>query len=280
MSTTYAGNTVAITSSTNATPIVVTATAHGRANGDVVNVAGHLTNTAANGQWVVASAAANTFALTSSVGNGVGGATGTVSAYVGSVTLQSDGDTDNATSRNPAPQGLADRLAMLKADYDQRLLGIFPIVPTKSVTRVVRGTPFAPAANWIAIATLIGSEIFQSVAAGTGLYIPVSLPQGAIWTGATAYISGAASPATKIQVGGYTITPTTGAIATVLGVGTDGAPSITRHALSTAAGTAVVDNTLNQYLLQVFAEQGAGAGTSFYWGATITYTLNATDASA
>ena len=72
----------AIASSTNATPIVVTATSHGFANGDLVYIGDHLTNTAANGLWKIANQAANTFELTNPVsaanvtGNGVGGATG------------------------------------------------------------------------------------------------------------------------------------------------------------------------------------------------------------
>ncbi|SRR6266496_427455 len=71
-----------IVSSTNATPIVVTATAHGFTNGDLVFIDGHTTNTAANGFWKIANQAANTFELTNpvsaanSTGNGVGGATG------------------------------------------------------------------------------------------------------------------------------------------------------------------------------------------------------------
>ena len=69
--------TVAITSSTNATPIVVTRNSHGLSNGDTVIVNGHTTNTKANGVWEIANVAANTFELVGSVGNGVGGATGT-----------------------------------------------------------------------------------------------------------------------------------------------------------------------------------------------------------
>lgn len=71
-----------IASSTNATPIVVTATAHGFSNGDIVYIGDHATNTAANGLWAISGVAANTFNLTdyitgaNSVGNGVGGATG------------------------------------------------------------------------------------------------------------------------------------------------------------------------------------------------------------
>jgi hypothetical protein len=72
----------AIASSTNATPIVVTATAHGFSNGDIVVIGGHATNTAANGVWAITGVAANTFNLTdpvsgaNAVGNGIGGATG------------------------------------------------------------------------------------------------------------------------------------------------------------------------------------------------------------
>ena len=69
--------TQAITSSTNATPIVVTRASHGRANGDTVVIAGHTTNTNANGTWKLANVATNTYELEGSVGNGVGGATGT-----------------------------------------------------------------------------------------------------------------------------------------------------------------------------------------------------------
>ena len=71
-----------ITSSTNATPIVVTtSTAHGFTNGDLVFIDGHATNTAANGFWVITAASGSVFSLTTpagtnAVGNGVGGATG------------------------------------------------------------------------------------------------------------------------------------------------------------------------------------------------------------
>ncbi len=81
--TTNEGEAKNIVSSTNATPIVVTITAHGYSNGNIVTIRNHAINTAANGTWTVASATVNTFALTGSVGNGVGGATGT--AVVGEI---------------------------------------------------------------------------------------------------------------------------------------------------------------------------------------------------
>lgn len=64
-----------ITDATNATPIVVTSTAHDLLNGDMVSISGVTGNTAANGDWIITNQAANTFELvaldgTTSVGNG------------------------------------------------------------------------------------------------------------------------------------------------------------------------------------------------------------------
>lgn len=80
---TATGKVALISSSTNASPIVVTTTAaHGYSNGDIVVIGGHTTNTAANGTWQIAGVTSTTFQLTTrldgvnSTGNGVGGATG------------------------------------------------------------------------------------------------------------------------------------------------------------------------------------------------------------
>lgn len=54
---------VAVTSSTDATPIVVTATAHGFVTGDRVLIFGHTTNIAANGIFKVTRITADTFSL-------------------------------------------------------------------------------------------------------------------------------------------------------------------------------------------------------------------------
>ncbi len=75
---------IAITSTTDATPIVVTATSHGLATGDRVMIYGHTTNVAANGYYTITYVSANTFSLqdrdtgTSIAGSGAGagGATG------------------------------------------------------------------------------------------------------------------------------------------------------------------------------------------------------------
>lgn len=75
----------AVTGATNATPIVVTAVGHGRATGEVVQVAGVLGNTAANGTWTITVTGANTFSLTGSVGNGAYTSGGSVLATVLSI---------------------------------------------------------------------------------------------------------------------------------------------------------------------------------------------------
>lgn len=53
----------AITGATNATPIVITATAHGFTNGDIVSIQGVGGNANANGKFRIANQATNTFEL-------------------------------------------------------------------------------------------------------------------------------------------------------------------------------------------------------------------------
>lgn len=65
-------------SSTNSTPIIITKAAHGCVTGDIVHLYNHAVNTNANGVWSITWLSANTFSLDSSVGNGVGAATGSL----------------------------------------------------------------------------------------------------------------------------------------------------------------------------------------------------------
>jgi hypothetical protein len=68
-----------ITNATNATPIAITSTAHGYANGDLVYITGVVGNTRANGgPFVVGASAANTFTLLDTVGNAPWTSGGTV----------------------------------------------------------------------------------------------------------------------------------------------------------------------------------------------------------
>ena len=98
--------TKSITSSTNASPIVITLASHGYTTGDTVVITGHTTNTKANGTWEIISVTSGTFSLTGSTGNGVGGATGTVRLRNNSrVVLASDIGVKNLASHGNAGSG-------------------------------------------------------------------------------------------------------------------------------------------------------------------------------
>jgi hypothetical protein len=75
---------LAITSATNASPSVITVTAHGYVNGDTVLINGATGNTAINGFRIVKNATANTFTMTDLPGVAINGN----GAYAGSATAQ------------------------------------------------------------------------------------------------------------------------------------------------------------------------------------------------
>lgn len=132
-----AGGSVSITSSTNASPIVVqTSAAHGRVAGDTVDIYGHQTNTAANGQWIVDVPDATHLSLRSSTGNGVGGATGTVDflAFGAAFQQPSDGDAANAASVDTPFQAEADREVALLVST-----GVYKLADLKHVVRNLSG---------------------------------------------------------------------------------------------------------------------------------------------
>lgn len=83
----------AITNATNAAPIVLTSTAHGRSSGDTVTVSGVVGNTAANGTWLILANDANTITLLGTTGNG---------AYVSGGTVGRKRFTFNSTLRREA----------------------------------------------------------------------------------------------------------------------------------------------------------------------------------
>lgn len=122
--------TQSIASSTNATPIVVTHTAHGSSNGDTRIISGHTTNTNANGTWTVANVTANTYELVGSVGNGVGGASGTsrkannfvvtlASAVTKNVACPRDGETGNRGTKTNWTASANVTCTVLTTDYRQ-----------------------------------------------------------------------------------------------------------------------------------------------------------------
>jgi hypothetical protein len=60
----------AVGGATNASPIEITETSHGRSTGDRVLITGVQGNTAANGVWTITSTGASTYTLDGSTGNG------------------------------------------------------------------------------------------------------------------------------------------------------------------------------------------------------------------
>lgn len=116
-----------ISASTNATPIKITTSApHDYSEGDRVIVTGHATNTAANGEWSVhvvdgsnvtlyASVSSSGGLLGPSVGNGVGGATGTIQGVglMPTYAIPSDGDSVTASSVNAGLEDHGDRTQFL-----------------------------------------------------------------------------------------------------------------------------------------------------------------------
>ncbi len=107
--TSGAGRRVAITSSTNATPIKITSAGHGFLTGDSVEIEGHATNTNANGQWQITLVDANSYTLNGSVGNGVGGATGYAIDYQlqPAVMIPAPGDPASMVTLGPVLEGNA-----------------------------------------------------------------------------------------------------------------------------------------------------------------------------
>lgn len=106
----------AITGATNATPIVVTATAHGFTNGDIVLIGKVGGNLAGNGVWKIANIATNTFELTDPV---------TATNVVGSAAYTSGG---YAVCLGPSASG--DNLD----DYDAAVVGTAQTLTSPTVT--------------------------------------------------------------------------------------------------------------------------------------------------
>lgn len=98
--------TVAISSSTNTTPIAITtSTSHGYSTGDTVFICDHTTNTNANGTWEITVTGSTTFTLTGSTGNGVGGASGTSRKATNCVVRLASALTENIASHGNQGEG-------------------------------------------------------------------------------------------------------------------------------------------------------------------------------
>jgi hypothetical protein len=83
------GHTGAVTGATNASPIVITETNHGRSTGQRVTITGVGGNSAANGTFTITKINANTYSLDGSTGNGAytsGGLVKTTGFFVAQIT--------------------------------------------------------------------------------------------------------------------------------------------------------------------------------------------------
>lgn len=177
-----------IVSSTNATPIVITSTAHGFANGDLVFIDGHATNTAANGFWKIANQAANTFELTNpvsganAVGNGVGGATGYCVNYGPSTSGDNWDDFDGALVGAKVALGSPTVTAGVADAADTTFTAVSGA--TVEAVAIFRDTGTASTSRMVCLIT--GKHIVTAdaaLAAGTTLVVePVSaaIPNGTV----------------------------------------------------------------------------------------------------
>lgn len=220
-----------IASSTNATPIVVTATAHGYTNGDLVLVDAHVTNTAANGFWKIANVAANTFELTNpvsgvnAVGNGVGGATGYAVNYGPSASA--DNFDDFAAGLVGAKVNLTS--PTVTAGYADAADTTFVSVSGATVEAVIVFRDTGTNSTSRVVCLITGKHIVTadaSLAAGTALVVePLSapIPNGTVLafsTGQSATLTALANKGDRVlTVSSTTITSGARALAPATGSG-------------------------------------------------------------
>jgi len=224
-----AGN-ILISSSTNATPIVVTTATHNLSNGDLVSIKDHATNTCANGIFKVAGVTGTTFQLTNPVdgtnvvGNGVGGATGVVTVLGGVSTVgkfYSDfvgglvGAKVNLTSPT-VTDGVADAADTTFTSVSGnavKYVMIFQDTGTNSTSRMVAmidGTSIVTCNTTLSAGTALLVEPTQ-VNIASAVVLPFSTGQTATLNGAsTAPSRSITVNSTTVTVGGRAQAPATG----------------------------------------------------------------------
>lgn len=137
-----------ITGASNATPIVITATAHGWANGDFVMISGVGGNLAANGLFRIANQAANTFELQTTLDNG-----NTWTNVVGSGAYTSGGYAVRLTT------------TQFVSDFTSAKVGTDQTLGTKTTNSPLAGVADAADPTWTAVANpgsaVVGVLVFQ-----------------------------------------------------------------------------------------------------------------------
>jgi hypothetical protein len=237
----------AITAASNATPIVVTATAHGFTNGDLVYIDGVGGNLAANGFWKIANQATNTFELTDpiSAANSVGSAAYTSGGY----------------AINYGPSAAGDNLD----DFAGALVGTAQTLTTPTVVAGVAG---AANPTWTSVTagnTIRGVMFYKDTGTPSTSRIAGMVTGKFIVTTAAAAATSATSIAVeKLPYGipnGTVLTFSDGKTATLSGAATAGDRTLTVTAL--ASGIAVEKRALAPYTGSGFPIPTNGGNITF-----------------
>lgn len=221
----------AITGATNATPIVITATAHGFTNGDLVYIDGVGGNLSANGLWKIANVAANTFELTDpiSAANAVGSGAYTSGGY----------------AINYGPSASGDNVD----DYDGAFIGT---AQTLTSPTVVSGVAGAANPTWNSVAsgpTIRAVCLYKDTGTpSTSRVVGFVTGKFIVTTSAAASTSATSISVDKLPYtipNGTTLTFSDGKTATLTAIANAGDRTLTVSAL--ASGIAVEKRALAPY---------------------------------
>jgi len=213
---------VAILSSTNASPIILTVASHTAKSGDAYSVTQHATNSAANGLGVVGAVTPTTIALLGTTGNGVGGATGQIQVISqGGITEPDDGSNLMAADLNVPASSLADKIA-----------SVFFMVKWNIVAAVGALFDFSKATI---------ADAYLSLADASTVYVDPTIPARHV------QLAGSGSPPTIVRVRGTAancakgIPPVTGQLVTLYG-------SVSGGLLTPTLGYEVYDDASGAYI--------------------------------
>ncbi len=255
---------------------VTTSSSHLFSTFDWVTIAGVVGCTEANTGVAITVISSTTFDLVgvSFVNPYTSGGTATDHSLSPWGTFAEDGEPGTVASMEAFMQLLADRTQWLaNPAFGQ------------SITRVCATTPQADPANWIAAP--LAFNWFSLIKAKL-LFVPVQIPDGAVWTGASVTVAGPSAdvlaPGTPITIAMYRVP-----LATGIAVATSGFPAtyadpvglpgyISPHNFGVTGGTEVVNNTTSRYVIAVVSESGVNSNTGcFFYAASVTFTARTPD---
>ncbi len=260
--------------------LVGTSTAHQFATDDYVTITGVLGTTEANTGAKIEVISSTTFLL-----DGVpfinaysSGGTATDVSLTPYFQVPDNGEAGTVDSILAAIETLADRTQYLK----NPAFG-------QSITRVQNTTPWSSSTSWESAAL---TSSWVSLATAKIMFVPVDIPNGAVWTGAIICVAGTGSggnlPASPIAfaVGKQNIV--TGAVSTLSGFSASYVdPSVSYaaytagHPVAGTGGTEVIDKTLYRYFIEIVSESGANSGTlNHFYAASVIFRMRSPDPGA